>query len=125
MKAILPLAALLAFASPAFADDVPVHPEIAPQARCFPVGVTVATAPYKESGRLEGDALAKFRERVATIMKADADKIPADTDLIILFKGERVTGIAVTRGGCTLGTGAVDNRLMDSLLNKPGSDGSL
>lgn len=112
--ASLSLVAFLAFASPLFADDKP----------CFPVGVTIATAPAKETKRLEGDELAKFKAVVKDKMTTVSDPLPADADLVILFKiNGDTTAFSTAKGGCTLGTGSLPNKLLDQLLG--GDDGSI
>ena len=113
--ASLSLAALLILISPALADD-PTPPA---NAMCFPVGVTIATSPAKETQRLEGKSLENFKAGLVDHMKQGADPIPADADLIILFKvNEKITAFAVTKGGCTLGTGVLPNKLIDEVLGR-------
>lgn len=119
MKAlsIAAVAALLVL-SPAYAKKVAPKPAEPPQkVECFSPDAFISSAPkaLKLTARLEGDALAQFKAKVA-------DHIPNDTDAVLIFKRDDDVSVLVGfKGGCAQGFVSIPTKLVAKLLD----DGSI
>jgi hypothetical protein len=84
-------------------------------AQCFPLEKVVQYAPQglKETSRITGEVLAKWKALMAARWLPGSDKITPEADTVVFLRiNEEKTAIAVGRDGCTLGTGIVKTELV-------------